>query len=108
MSKAIEERFEEFLATIDDAPYLARMPFFAPIIAEWNAMTKVLQQLIDLNYTETAPNAADNHPGWWCCENCTGEKYDHPEFHAPDKCPVAAAQAALARMNGLHDDGTVV
>ena len=43
MSKTIEERFEEFTAAIDDAPYLAHQPFFDPIIEAWNAAVNELR-----------------------------------------------------------------
>ena len=99
MSKTIEERFEEFTAAIDEAPYLAHQPFFDPIIAGWNAMLTVIDLLM-LDHDENPPSEADNHPGWWGCLYCDGEMWDHPERHAPDKCPVAAAQEALVLMEG--------
>ena len=77
------------------------------IIADWNAMLTVINLLL-LDYDENPPSEADNHPGWWGCRYCDGEQWDHPERHNPDKCPVAAAQAALARMAGLHETETVV
>ena len=71
------------------------------IIADWNAMLTVIDLLL-LDYDENPPSEADNHPGWWGCLYCDGEMWDHPERHAPDKCPVAAAQAALALMEGTE------
>ena len=77
----------------------------ATIIADWNAMTAVMELLL-LDYDETAPEG--DHPGWWGCRYCDGEQWDHPERHTPDKCPVAAAQDVLARMNGLRNEPDVV
>jgi len=71
----------------------------AAIIADWNAMLTVINLLL-LDYDENPPSEADNHPGWWGCLYCDGEMWDHPERHAPDKCPVAAAQEALVLMEG--------
>ena len=79
----------------------------AAIIEIWNAMHAVMKLLL-LDYDVTAPSEADNHPGWWGCRYCDGEQWDHPELHTPDKCPVAAAQAALAKMEGLHETADVV
>ena len=80
----------------------------AAIIADWNAMLTVINLLL-LDYDENPPSEADNHPGWWGCRYCDGEQWDHPDRHTPDKCPVAAAQAALALMEGdLPADETVV
>ena len=94
MPKTIEERFEEFLDAIDEAPYLARMPFFEPIIADWNAaaeaMKILVQDILDLRLG----------PDYWYCPICRGSVEFHPERHTPDKCSVAAAQAMIALMEG--------
>ena len=69
----------------------------AAIIAGWNAMISVLDMLL-LDFDETKPH--DDHPGWWGCRYCKGEKYSCADRHTPDKCPVAAAQDAIAAMEG--------
>ena len=110
MSKTIDERLH--LAFMHEADVVIAANAFkasaaniaadkrdAIRFADWNAAVAVLQQLIDLNYSETAPNATDNHPGWWGCEHCRGEKYHRPDLHVPGTCVVAAAQAALALMD---------
>lgn len=63
----------------------------------WCAAEKALI-LIARDFDSTDPDPDVNHPGWWGCRYCEGEKYHHPELHTADKCPVAAAQVALALM----------
>ena len=121
MPKTIEERMKALLYERDlmhgwrerDDPkgdYLDTCTWgqAATIIAGWNAAVEAMKLLL-LDYDENPPSEADNHPGWWGCRYCDGEQWDHPDRHTPDKCPVAAAQAALALMEGdLPADETVV
>jgi len=100
MPKTIEERFEEFLDAIDEAPYLARMPFFEPIIADWNAAAEAMKRLV-------ADSLSGPRHCWWCKICRSGSDYQLAR-HVPDKCSVAAAQAMIARMNGLTPTDDVV
>ena len=70
------------------------------IIEPWNAAVAAMKALVHATITK-------DNTGWYCSK-CRGSQEFHPERHAPAKCPVAAAQAALARMNGLHDGQDVV
>ena len=72
----------------------------AAIIAGWNAAAEAMKALVHATITK-------DNTGWYCSK-CRGSQEFHPERHTPDNCPVAAAQAALARMNGLHDGQDVV
>ena len=70
------------------------------IIAGWNAAAEAMKALVHATITK-------DNTGWYCSK-CRGSQEFHPERHTPDNCPVAAAQAALARMEGLHSGQDVV
>ena len=119
MSKTIEERLEELLKqSLNAYPWGRRYPSaeFYPndelaepkraITKPWNAAIKAMEFLVNEYYDETTPCAENDHPGWWGCQYCGGEKYSNPELHMPDHCPVAAQQAALAAMKGETDEGS--
>ena len=73
------------------------------IIDSWNAARAAMKFVVMVHYDETEPSIKDNHPGWWGCRYCGGEKYDHPELHTPATCPVAACQVVIAKMEGVDD-----
>ena len=70
------------------------------IIADWNATEKAMKAVIARYYR--------TYKAGWYCHTCGGDELCRPECHTPDNCPVAAAQAALARMTGLHETQDVV
>ena len=62
------------------------------IIADWNATEKAMKAVIARYYR--------TYKAGWYCHTCGGDELCRPECHTPDNCPVAAAQAALAKMQG--------
>ena len=63
----------------------------ATIIAGWNAAEKVMKAFVELEYLPSTPS------GWYCSYCCDGQVYPNG-YHIPSTCHVAAAQAALAKM----------
>ena len=67
------------------------------IVEGWNAAAEALRTLIAQSYTQIGDH------GWWCRACHADDTYDS-ELHNITDCPIAAAQAALARMEGMGDE----
>ena len=110
MSKTIDELLEELMDDVYHA-IAGRIPYSedhfviasrTAIAGPWNAAVQVMKELVS-NTLDTRYETTD-----WYCPMCHGSADFHPERHAPNKCSVAAAQAMIARMNGLTPTDDVV
>jgi len=104
--KTIEERLDKMLRARDATAPAGYEHAKRAITDPWTTAVKAMEFLVNEYYDETTPCAENDHPGWWGCQYCGGEKYSNPELHMPDHCPVAAQQAALAAMKGETDEGS--
>ena len=62
------------------------------ITEPWNAAYEAMKAMVKdtLRY--------DYGPTDWYCPTCHGAASFHPEYHTPDNCSVATAQAVIAKM----------
>ena len=68
------------------------------IIAGWNAAVEAMTAFVDYMFV-----VFDD--GTWACGQCQNNSWGHGH---DDDCLIPQFQAALARMNGLHDGDDVV
>ena len=79
----------------DQADYEALDAATNSIIADWNAAVEAMRAVITRYYR--------TYKAGWFCHACGGDELCRPELHTPDNCPVAAAQAAIAKMEGTDE-----